>query len=175
MNVFIDTEFTRLPTPYEWNDDPTLHIGLISIGLIDESGKHQFYAEITDGWTEADCANFTIDTVLPLLEGGGASRTLFEAQLGLMIWISNLEDPVTIVCDHLVDWLWLKRLLGNTWPVNLKHDGYVLAQFYADDELAAFENKLAHFFDPVLKPQHHALNDAEGLRAGWLAAQGIFI
>ena len=42
--LFFDTEFTAL------TDDAKL----ISIGLIDESGRHTFYAELADTWQPED-------------------------------------------------------------------------------------------------------------------------
>ncbi len=43
---------------------------LISIGLTDERGLHNFYAEAEGNYDIASCSQFCKDIVLPLLEGG---------------------------------------------------------------------------------------------------------
>lgn len=47
MRIFFDTEFTGL----------TRGAKLISIGLVDETGEHEFYAELADTYTPAECSD----------------------------------------------------------------------------------------------------------------------
>lgn len=56
-HVFLDCEFTNFDQPK-----------LISIALVTEDGKHSFYAELTDTYKYADCSEFVIENVLPLLD-----------------------------------------------------------------------------------------------------------
>ena len=63
MLIFIDTEFT------DFADTE-----LISIGLITDSGEHEFYAELPVN--RRKCSDFVIETVLPQLGNApGAQRS----------------------------------------------------------------------------------------------------
>lgn len=53
--LFVGTEFTGL----------TPDARLISIGLVDESGKHKFYAELSDTWQPADVGEFAQRRAIP--------------------------------------------------------------------------------------------------------------
>ena len=60
MLLFLDTEYTGLGQP-----DP----GLISLALVAEDGRQEFYVELTDTWQRADCNGFVRREVLPRLDG----------------------------------------------------------------------------------------------------------
>lgn len=64
MDVVFDTEFSG-------TEKTKGHLYLISIGCVAPDGR-EFYAELTDSWDESLCSIFTIQSVLPLLQGGGA-------------------------------------------------------------------------------------------------------
>ena len=173
--IFIDTEFNRLPYTDEWGQDmdPTRHLKLISIGLVGLREEDSLYIELADGWAENDCNAFTLDTVLPLLEQGDATKTTEDAQLAIAAWLNSFKAPV-IVCDTLIDWLWLMRLLGSSWPAQLDPvEGCQLAQFNYSSQAEIFDQTYESYFDVILKPQHHALHDAKALRAGYLAAEAV--
>lgn len=164
INVYLDTEFTRLPVRDDWDPDPTAHVQLISIGIIDESGTKTFYAELSDGWQKSDCATFTVDTVLPLLQGGEAIRNTAQLRKDLAEWVKGFDDKLIFYCDYIVDWYFARNLLdGQELDID-----YELIQPWALDEEIAQAWMLLIFFDPVTKPKHHALNDAMGLRATYL-------
>lgn len=55
--LFFDTEFTGL----------TPDAKLISIGLVDESGRYTFYAELTDTWKPGDVGEFAVREVILLI------------------------------------------------------------------------------------------------------------
>ena len=75
--LFIDTEFTSL------SDDAKL----ISIGLVDESGKHKFYAELADTWQPSDAGGFAQREIMPHLEGGASRIPLVTLKQYLAAWI----------------------------------------------------------------------------------------
>lgn len=54
-HLFLDTEFTDLHRPY-----------LISVGLVDATGEHRFYAELCDTWQKSRCSYFVLENVIPL-------------------------------------------------------------------------------------------------------------
>lgn len=165
IKVFIDTEFTRLPIPIEWNPDPTNYIPLISLGMVDESGTKTFYAELQDGWDQKDCSEFTMQTVLPLLEGGPAMISREQLISDLQYWLSSFNDRVVFYCDYIVDWYFVRNLLKDQ-PIEID---YELVRYWAQDEQIAYEWMLNNFFDPVTRPRHHSLNDAMGLRETWMS------
>lgn len=51
MRIFFDTEFTGL----------TADAKLISIGLVDEAGTHEFYAELADTYAVSECSAFCFE------------------------------------------------------------------------------------------------------------------
>lgn len=169
VKIFIDTEFTRLPLPHEWSPDPTSSVFLISVGLVSESGDKSFYAEQTDGWHQSDCGKFTIETVLPLLVGGNARRSKEQLSNDLFDWVASFNEPVVFYCDFIVDWYFVRNLLIGR-PIQID---YELVSYWSHDELIAHEWMLKNYFNPTTRPQHHALNDAAGLRKAWISINSV--
>ena len=60
--IYLDTEFTSL-NRYQAK--------LISLALVVPGGGPEFYVELIDTWSPADCSSFVLDTVLPQREGQG--------------------------------------------------------------------------------------------------------
>lgn len=157
VNVFLDTEFT------DFKD-----CELISIGLVSEDGHHRFYAERND-FLLARCSPWALAHILPLL-GSTATASMNRAALhrALRAWFDALPGPVDIVYDVSTSWCLLADILlshgqhripasiGGTRSIaELKQDkvfAAALSKYYSTD-----------------RPRHHALVDAEALRAGWLA------
>lgn len=81
IRIFFDTEFTGL----------TADAKLISIGFVDETGAHEFYAELTDTYSLSDCSAFCIRKVIPHLQGGSARRTISEVRRELTFGCINGE------------------------------------------------------------------------------------
>jgi hypothetical protein len=102
--IFFDTEFTSL------TDDARL----ISIGFIDESGQHTFYAEVL-GIEAADCSEFCRAHVLPELERGGVALSLSQLRADLSDWLSE-RGPARLVCDSARDAVQLARLFPTGAP-----------------------------------------------------------
>ncbi len=159
MIIHFDTEFT------------TLHIRarLISIGLVADDGR-EFYAELTDTYEHKHCSEFVRETVLPLLDGGGAQMDSYQLVMRLGSWLEDFDEPVTMACDSIRhDWGWFTKIftLKSTWPVNVGRQPMLLElpmgiQIEVVEE--AFESGLR---------RHHALDDAKANRLGWLELQRL--
>lgn len=171
MLIFLDTEFS------------STHVvpRLISIGLISANGR-TFYAELTDTWRPADCSEFVVETVLPLLEGGTARMTMAELTLRLGRWLDDFGDQAQLATDSTRwDWPLIEKIfeMPETWPANLERKPMLLQ---SDGERGGrFAEAVEAAFVGGLR-RHHALDDAIANRLGWLAvskhrvgvAKGVF-
>ncbi len=162
MIIFFDCEFHDLvKTPK-----------LISIGLVSEDSR-EFYAELSDTYEVSDCSEFTCDTVLPLLEGGEALKSLRELRGRLHDWLTSIGEPVTLATDSLAwDWPRIHELFPapKDWPVNVAVRPLLLTMNYMND-YDKFEMVVDAAFADGLR-RHHALDDAKANRLGWMAAGG---
>ncbi|MDO8771486.1 MAG: 3'-5' exoribonuclease [Burkholderiaceae bacterium] len=159
--LFVDTEFTGL----------TPDAKLISIGLVDESGKHKFYAELSGTWQLADAAEFAQREVIPHLEGGASRIPMVTLKKYLAAWIKGLRVPVMLATDSLQwDWPWIETLLKQRWPQNLARDPLLLTTDYLY-EFDAFEAAREAAFDSGLR-RHHALDDALANQQAWYSSGG---
>ncbi|HBN8226411.1 TPA: hypothetical protein L3690_001858 [Pseudomonas aeruginosa] len=141
--IYLDAEFTTLNR---------YRAQLISLALVVPGGP-EFYVELTDAWTPADCSQFVLDTVLPLLDHVRHGRTTEQARAELLAFLQAL-GPVEVISDapdH--DWpllLWLAGPAG--LPANVQpepgHLSIDLNADYAGDD-----------------PPHHALQDARLIAA----------
>lgn len=164
MRIFIDTEFTDFHQPR-----------LISIGLAADSGE-AWYAELTDGWCEQDCSDFTRENVLPLLAMDETRvMTRKAAAVDLSDWlvrVSAQSFPI-IVFDAQVDWLLLVGLLAasdreggvNMVPVPLSWPGSAMACRCTDLLEACLGSH---------PRRHHALVDVQALREAVLQTECEF-
>jgi hypothetical protein len=69
----------------------------ISIGLVDESGKHTFYAEPSDTWQLSDASEFTQREVTPHIEGGTSCIPLDTMKEHLAAWIEELRVSIAYI------------------------------------------------------------------------------
>ena len=109
MHIFFDTEFTRL----------TADAKLISIGLVDEPGLNEFYAELTDTFDLQDCSDFCRSEVIPHLQGGAARQSLSEVQTTLEAWLRSRGLDTVLVCDSARDVAQLAALFPGGLPANV--------------------------------------------------------
>ncbi len=136
--IYLDAEFTTLNR---------YRAQLISLALVVPGGP-EFYVELTDAWTPADCSQFVLDTVLPLLDHIRHGRTTEQARAELLAFLQAI-GPVEIITDATDhDWPLLLWLAGPTGlPANVQQEpGRLTIDLdadYAGDE-----------------PPHHALQDA---------------
>lgn len=154
MLLFLDTEYT----------DP-LNIDLISLGLVSEDGKNEFYYERTD--FKKDWRNgFVRTAVLPQIGQWTdlrADRT--ELRTRLATWFATLPRSVTIACDSYTDWELLLDALDGERPDNLA-GRYDLRGLI---DTSAFNQAVCQYHGVDGQPWHHALHDARAHRMGWLA------
>jgi hypothetical protein len=154
MLLFLDTEYTGLG-----QTDPKL----ISLALVAEDGRREFYVELADTWQPADCTSFVTREVLPLLEG--QARTLAQARTDLRDWFAAAPRHVQAACDSATDFRFLLALLGLPRPGNLDGEYFDLRPLI---DTTVYDRTVASYYrtDPRL---HHALADARAYRRGWLA------
>lgn len=154
MLLFLDTEYTGFG-----QTDPRL----ISLALVSEDGRREFYVELADTWQLADCTGFVRREVLPLLEG--PARTLAQARDELREWFTAAPRHVQAACDSVTDFRFLLALLGAPCPDNLAAEYFDLRPLI---DTTVYDRTVAACYrtDPRL---HHALADARAYRRGWLA------
>lgn len=145
MKIFLDTEFTDFIDPQ-----------LISIGIAASNGE-EFYAELP--YSIDLCSTFVKEVVIPLLgKNPDAFCTAHELPVRLITWLNLIKSSnqkLDICFDFQTDWdLFIKalgedvpnwcqpRLIGREINAMLRYD------FHKKNQL----------------PQHHALNDAKGIR-----------
>lgn len=139
--IYLDTEFTSLNR---------YRAQLISLALVVPGGP-EFYAELTDTWTPADCSPFVLDTVLPLLNHARHGRTTDQARAELLEFFRQF-DRIEIISDAISwDWPFLVWLAGPRMPDGIEND-----QACIDREIELNE---------IGEPPHHALADARLLAA----------
>jgi hypothetical protein len=107
--IYFDTEFTGLAPDAK----------PISIGLIDESGNHEFYAELSDTYRREDCSSFCTNEVLPHLEGGASVMSIKELRNRLGAWLSERGPGAVLVCDSPRDVVQIRVLLPGGLPQNV--------------------------------------------------------
>jgi DNA polymerase III epsilon subunit-like protein len=154
MLLFLDTEYTGL--------DQT-RPKLISLALVSEDGRREFYVELADTWVPDDCTAFVKREVVPLLDGPRLPRA--EACAGLRTWIADAPRAVQVACDSDTDWHFLLDLLGKPWPANLAGHRFDLRPLI---DTTVYDRTVAAYYRTDDR-EHHALADARAYRRGWLA------
>ena len=145
MLLFLDTEFTDFHEPE-----------LISIGLVSECGRFEFYAERSD-FDVSKCSDFVRQSVLPQFGDERLDReTLANRLRDWLERIRSLDGSVIVLHDFAMDFTLLKRMIDPVTPwldgINISDDALCVSWLIED------ESKL-----------HHALHDARMLRQDWLA------
>ena len=161
MLVFLDTEFSEL----------TNNPKLISIGLVSENGAHEFYAELSDTYSESDLSEFSVSHVMPLLNGKNA-MTISQLTTELEAWIAVLNDVVILASDNSIwDWPFVEEIFKQSWPENIIKECFLLNINYIknyDVYVDAVENAYRLGLN-----KHHALNDAKAHRLGWITSENF--
>lgn len=152
MLIFIDTEFTDFNHPQ-----------LISIGLVTEDGKNEFYGERRD-FPVNECSSFVRSNVLPML-GPVAERQPDQVLSdSLYQWLID-QGPCAVVVDYQGDWNQMLRLLARQLPDNMSRQPIHLGDLQADE---VFQAGYRNYFSKHDVPEHHALHDARANRMAWL-------
>ena len=159
MVLFLDTEFTDFHQP-----------ALISLGLVSECGRYEFYAERTD-YPAAACNVFVRENVLPKLgltcPAAGGQFPRAELAVSLRSWLERLHaldsgSIVLVLYDFRTDYdLLIDALVGDVpaWIEGNDVSGYIgwIGAGVAEEGANA----------------HHALLDARALRADWQATNKV--
>lgn len=155
MLIFLDTEFTD----FEDRD-------LISMAMVSDDGKHEFYAERYDFDGEL-CSEFVLYEVLPHL-GRFPATQCHRDELAHLLWqwFAALPGKAQIAADYLGDRDLLSEALAGNWPDNLDHAIFDLSPLLEDD---TFNEAACAYHNEPDHPWHHALHDARANRAGWVA------
>ena len=155
MIVFLDTEFTDF-----------IDSDLISIGMVSEDGKYEFYAERND-FQAVWCSEFVKASVLPFL---GQNSALVcdsdELKRRLWQWFASLPRSVQLAADSERDKSLLWRAFGDGLPPNLEPSLFDLRPLI---DTTVFHHAVCQYHELVGCPWHHAGHDAHAHRAGWLA------
>lgn len=154
MIVFLDTEYT----------DP-IQIDLISIGMVSEDGRAEFYAERND-YRANDCNDFVKFAVLPLLDAP-PTKVVSRDELAIRLceWFSTLPHHAIIGCDDRTDYELLIDALDGHAPPNLVG----IQDVRPRTDTNVFHAAACRYHGQPGCPWHHALHDARAHRAGWLA------
>ena len=81
----------------------------MSIGSVDESGEHKFYAE------PSEVGEFAQREVIPKLEGGASRLPMVTLRKYLAAWIKGLHVPVMLATDSVQgDWPCIETLFEAT-------------------------------------------------------------
>ena len=168
MNIFFDTEFSKLQMPLD--PEPS---ELISLGCISDTGK-RFYAENATTLARPEVmSEWVIDNVIPLLDGGDCVMQYAEIAASLKTYIESFEDEVKMWSDSgFHDWQHIKHLFSTYgWPANLRREPAEL-RFASSIQATRFWAGVEDAFktmQPALR-RHHALDDAIANRYGFQRA-----
>jgi hypothetical protein len=144
--IFFDTEFTGL----------TPDAKLMSIGLVDESGQNEFYAELSGTYLPSDCSEFCRQHVLPLLEGGDVVLTLAQLRPKLREWLAECGPNAVLVCDSPRDVVQIRQLLLESLPSNVS----IQVLGWWGNLKRRFFNRGRRLHRKLGLRVHHALDDA---------------
>ena len=162
--IFFDTEFTGLGI---------LNPQLISIGLIDQPGTSEFYAEVpVTPALRAACHPWVREYVLPHLAGGAAAMPRAEISRRLYDWLCALAPSrrlVLITDSPVVDAPYIHELLKHIgYPENMdRHIRHIKMPSPAG--WRRYHAALAQEQKATAYRAHHALDDARVNRAAWIA------
>jgi hypothetical protein len=183
MRLLLDTEFTDFNNP-----------DLISIGLVSECGKHEFYIEVSDYDVKSQ-SDFVRDVVVPLLTG--QSATYEECGHKLVTWLESLGKNFEIVIDYSGDGFLMAELIRThehnltivyNYQSKILSDLAKLETLLSNDDtfylttgihdkvvkaLKVLSDVQDAYFNDTDKKIHNALTDAKAMQQGWKAALKI--
>jgi hypothetical protein len=160
MLVFVDTEFTGLD-----QEKPDL----ISIALVDEEG-HQFYAELPPSHYAVQCNEWVHLNVPPHLWGREYVQSVPLVRDRLAEWLAAGGHRVVIITDCPdADFRFLRWPLPQ-WQSNVAPAPRLFSSWSMGDEEQPKLQARMHSYHSTERPLHHALHDANSLRAGMLYA-----
>jgi hypothetical protein len=169
---FFDSEFTNFKSKE-----------LISLGIISEDGKREFYKENLN-YSKSECSDFVNEIVVPLLDSNAYGLSYNNIAKEIKDWINTLpERNVYFVADYNGDLDILQNLLAINVGKLEKNVSMLLldkafkqvamerGMFNHEKESSSLEcivDEIEKIFKNNSKNQHHALYDAKVLRLGWI-------
>lgn len=158
MRIYFDCEFTTLVESERQ---------LISAGFVSEDGARSLYVELAD-WNPEFCSDFTRAVVLPRLEYAPHERlTTHEFATCLLAWLDEFGTPVTLATDYSGDW----ALVSDALATERRTPTHPLTPIFVSTNTAAGVAAGRQFWREHADRQHHALTDAQCLRAAVQAAE----
>lgn len=170
MLLFIDSEFTDF-----------IDIELISLGIVSEDGQHQFYVEISD-YDRGKESTFVQENIVPMLNPSKYGKSKVQAACSLAEWLEELPDQrIIFVADYLPDLQLLQDLLYDTEVKDKKLEAAMIQNFLRDvlhergvhmpGMIAKAYKKMSIVINNPERGErvHHALDDAERNRRGFVA------
>jgi hypothetical protein len=85
-------------------------------------------------------------------------------QTALRDWFVTLPDDLIIAVDFDLDFRFLLAAVGEPVPLNLPRVAFKVTSI---SDSFVYDVEVSDYFEPV-KPQHHALNDADALRRAYI-------
>lgn len=171
MYLFLDTEFTDFK-----------HMDLISIGVVSEDGKFEFYQEVNNHIADYR-SDFVNEVVMPLLNPSEYGKSYDWVALLFAEWLDNLPSKdIAIVIDYSGDRFLAEKLLQkipSKKQIRFMLVSDALTQVLQERGLftpakntlamSTFVEEASKYYqqDPRV---HHALVDAKSNRHGWISA-----
>lgn len=171
MRFFIDTEFSDLSEQAQ----------LISLGAVAETGE-TFYREVAP--LPSPLSDFVQAEVVPHLEGGDTSVSLKDLEARFIEWLSRWPTA-TLVMDSDWDIFILRKTFTNNisrepGPLRFRPHGREVMTVELQLDTTYEGDGLVTYFDTLYKMErepgfrkHHALDDAQAMRAAILAAEAV--
>lgn len=164
MLLFLDTEFSGF-----------IHQEMVSIGLVSEDGKHEFYAERKD-LNIKHCSEEVIANILPLLEKNGHNLPDLELCQALRNLFEFLPERAIVLCDYTADATLFQDAitgfgLGLPFPEKLESVQKIDTELLSTMSFIEGQNAL---WKQKNRYRHHALHDAIALKSGWINMRKSF-
>jgi hypothetical protein len=161
MRLFLDTEFADQEAKE-----------LVSLALVSEDGKKQFYAEREP--LPARATPFVQQYVYPLLDRGSAAMDVPTFTKRLRAFLLSVDAP-HVIYDFPDDLRLLRHAIhGFDLPSDVADSLGQIQEVEGTLTLGGDVMRFAEawFAEHPQAKRHHALVDAHALRIGWLKANG---
>lgn len=181
MKNFLSTYYILFDTEFA---DFT-NLALLSIGLVTEDKKYEFYKEVND-YDPESCSDFVIKNIIPLMDYDNHGLSYRDLSESLIKWINGLPcNEVILVADYSGDITIWERLISLPGAVKLEKKVFskTLSKAFnqATIERGLYDHRnihkafkamtdgISHSLSKTPEMQHHALYDAHANCDGWIA------
>lgn len=170
IKIFLDTEFSCFKKPE-----------IISVGLVADNGK-EFYGETADFLQSA--SPWVIENVVPHLNVDKLGKSADDLGNAVTKWLSEFEEPITIVCDYDADIDMLLSLNLSLPKIFKKFENlnYLITRFAKSNQAINQFKDIKQTYSTVYKkyftdnnvPNHHSLYDAKAMKEAWTSVSNKF-